>query len=436
MKIIRTVIFLFLCLIVIVPNSNGQLLKKLSKTVKQIASESISGDDKAVKTTSEEVASNGTEQESRQLSNTSAEPIIDFEKHGITVTKSGVASFNSGEYFMERYSSIQAKDNNIVPTVVVGLMTEKERLSELGEGSGSDAAIVYENGTKAQETTVDKLDKNLLLLNKKQDWYLIKEVANTGDKNKYIKVAKNGMGQLISFNSKTYGPYMMVSKMIIDKTQTHFYATVSPSMQDLENQKSYLLSSDGKLKPIEFGGELLANINFTNGCMILSPATRFASEIAKEENEAKQDALQKKMTDAMVNHPDESDVIFFNGKKLTNILTASPWLDISGNNLFSIKVDASGKFGAGLYLNGEKITDEKPSEGQAWCNADGTNWVYSVTHPQDKSYDQIHLIFKDGTDIPRVIHPRQISVGNKTYMVWFMYDRAKSSEIEMCSKEL
>lgn len=431
MKMIRTAVSAFLYLVVCAPNTQAQFLKKLGKTVKHIATESISTYDKSGEdASSERVASNNTAKPGNSPSK-NATVAFDFEKQGITVLKSGSASFNSGEYFMEGYSSIQSEDNKIVATVVVGVMTEKERLSELGEGSGSDVAIIYENGTKARETTVDKLDKNLYLLNKKQDWYVIKEVANMGDKNKYVKAGKNGTSQVISFNGKTYGPYMMVSQMIVNNAETRFYATVSPAMKDLENQKSFLVSNDGKLKPIDFGGELLANINFTNGCMILSPVTGYTSQLAKEENEAKQEAIQKKMADAMMNHPNESDVIFFNGKKLTNILTATPWLDLSGNNLFSIKVDASENFQAGLYLNGKRIDSDAPRQGQGWCNADGTNWAFIPHDPTEN-----RLVFKDGTTVADVIHPRQVSVSDKTYMVWFMYDRAKSDEIKMCSKEL
>lgn len=241
------------------------------------------------------------------------------------------------------------------------------------------------------------------------------------------------MSYNIFMNGKTYGPYIMVSTMIIDNTKTRFYATVSLTEKDLENQKVYLLSNNGKLKPIDFGGGLLANINFTNGCTIISPATLLGSKIAKEENEAKQKVLQDQMTDAMMNHPNENSVIFFSGKKLPDILTATPWLDHSGNNLFSIKVDAGNGLEAGLYINGEKIADSKPQQGQAWCNADGSNWAYAE---HDYKEGSLHLIFKDGTNVPGVTHPRQIVAGDKNYIVWFMHDRTKSDVINRCSKEL
>jgi hypothetical protein len=432
MKIFKIFLVAIVSLFFVPATTHAQFLKKVAKTAKQVAKSTFSDDESPEKTSSDPAGTNQSEGSKSVLKKTDAQN-IDFEKHQISVSVSATASFLAGEFFMENYSSIQAKDHKIIATVVVGVMTEEERLSESGDASEKDVAIIYENGRRKNETTIGNLDKDLLFLNKKYDWYPIKEVANGTESHQYIKPAKNGMSYNISINGKTYGPYLMVGKMIIDYTKTRFYATVSVTQKDLEDQKIYLLSNSGKLKPIDFGGELLANIDFTNGCTIISPVTLLVSKIAKEENEAKQKALQDQMADVMMNHPNENSVIFFDGKKLPNILTATPWLDHSGNNLFSIKVDQGNGLEAGLYLNGKKIEENEPGQGQGWCNADASNWAYAV---HDYKEGALHLIFKDGTDVPGVIHPRQIVADGKNYIVWFMYDRTKSDEINMCSKEL
>ena len=411
----------------------AQFFKKLGKTVKEVANKTLSNDNSNNKTSTDDRSTAQSVAVLDSKVTNSKQSSFDYAKHNVTILKGGSASFIKGEYFKENYSTIEVKDNKIFPRVVVGVLSEKERLSESSEGSENDIAHIYENGSMVNDVLISKLDKSQIDINKKYDWYLIKEVANMGDKNKYVKPTKNKMAYTISFNGKTYGPYLMVSKMIIDKNGTRFFATVSPSMKDLENQKVFLLSNDGKLKPIGFGGELLANINFTEGCTIISPVTALVTKIAKEENEAKQEALQKQMEDLMMNHQNESDVEFFNGKRLTNILTATPWLDQSGNNIFSIQVDATNNFARGLYLNGKNIADARPTIGQAWSNEDGSNWAY-VNYDGAKSLS--HLIFKDGTDISSILHPRQVAVGDKTFMAWFMYNRANSDEILTCYKEL
>lgn len=432
MKTFKRLITVVISLLFLSAKAEAQFFKKLGKTVKEVAAKTLS-DDNANGTTT---TGNSNDESVAVLASkptNSTKSSFDFAKYNIKVSKAGTASFIKGDYFIESYSNVQVKDGQIFPTIVVGKMTEAEKLSELGEGSDKDVVFIYENGVKKVETTVGHLDKNLHLLNKKYDWYLVKEVANSGDDNKYVLPSKNKMAYTISFKGKTYGPYLMVSKMILNKAGTRFYATVSPGMKDLENEKTYLLSNDGKLKPIEFGGELLANIDFTGGCTIVSPVTSLISKMTKEEDEGKQEALQKQIADLMMNHPNESDVIFFNGKKLSNILTATPWLDMSGTNIFSIRVDASDKFPRGLYLNGKNIANAEPAQGQAWCNEDGSNWAYLNYYG---ARSELHLTFQDGTDVSSVIHPQQVVAGNKTFIVWFMYDRTKSDDISMCYKEL
>ena len=426
-KILCTGFFIFL---LIPAKTDAQFFKKLGKTVRDVANKTLADGNSTDKQPADKTATKSVAVWNSKPTN-SQESSFDFSKYNISVSPAGSASFIEGEYFMENYSTIEVKDNKIFPRVVVGVLSEKERLSESSEGSENDIAHIYENGTLINDVLLNKLDKSWLDLNKKYDWYFIKDVANIGDNNKYVVASKNKMGYIISFKGKTYGPYMVVSNMIIDRTGNKFYATVSPQLKDMENQKSYLVSNDGKLKPFEFGGDLLANIDFTEGCAIISPVTALATKITKEENEARQEALQKQMSDLMMNHPNESDVIFFNGKKLINILTSSPWLDVSGKNIFSIQVDATNNFLRGLYLNGKNIADARPAQGQAWSNEDGSNWAY-VSNDGKKN----HLIFKDGADIISCIHPREVNAGNKTFMVWFMYDRAKSDDIKLCYKEL
>ncbi|HEU4555935.1 MAG TPA: hypothetical protein VFS25_24025 [Chitinophaga sp.] len=421
---------IFICIVfpffMVPAASKAQFLKKLGNSVKQVAKEAVSNDNSADNAPYSNTSS--TDHTTPGSKAALKAPAPDFEKQGIAVMDAGSAAYNAGQYFIEQYSSVTPSVNGLKAIVAVGLMTGKERLSELGEGSGNDVAYIYENGRKTQTTTVGKLDGSLLTLNKKYDWYAMNNVVNTGNESRYIK--KSALSVSIVFNGKKYGPYKAVTQMIISKDNTKFFATVCPTINDLEQQKNYLLSNDGKLKPIAFGGDLLANRRFTTGCMILSPVTAIASRLAKEEDEKKQAVLQQQMTDAMMNHQNENDVIFFSGRELKGVITEYKWLDNSGNNLFSTKTDAGGGWEAGLYLNGKKIANDKPHEGHAWCNADATSWAYgSLGEVED-------LVFKDGTRVSKAYHPRQIEYGGKSYLVWFMYDRVQSAEIKMCSKAL
>lgn len=401
--------------------TQAQFLKKLGHTVKQVAKEAVAPEE-----TSQTASSASASPSLSPAASTPALP--DARAHQITVLPAGLASFRAGEYFIEAYSFIKVSDEGFQPVVTVGQMTTKERLSELGEGSDEDVAYVYEGGKKVRTTTVAQLDSHQEAMNKQYDWYATPSIVNTGKEDQYVKRAPLSVS--IVFQGKKYGPYQLVSQMIVSEDKTRFFATVCPTIEDMQQQKSYLLSNDGKLKPIAFGGDLLANIFFTTGCMILSPATALASAMAREEDEAKQAALQQQMVEAMTQHPNENDVIFFDGRKLTGVITENKWLDQSGHNLFSTRADPGNGFKAGLYLNGKWIAADKPHEGHAWCNSDGTNWVYGSLGEVEP------LVFKDGTQVKEAIHPRQITLQGKSYLVWFMYDRTRSDEITFCSKPL
>jgi len=407
--------------------TQAQFLKKLGKTVKQIAQETVASD------TAANNASAPSPKTASATSKTASQmPAVDFEKHGIAVAHAGSASFNAGEGFLEEYSSVKIEDGKIIPIAPVLVLSESERLSEGDDVSGNDAVKIYEDGKPVKTTTLDALDKTAMKAeNEKYDWYAI--IENRDDTNNpYIKSAPNAMSFTITFNGKKYGPYMMALGMIVDKTKSRFYATVSVSQKDLEQRKMYLLSDDGKLRPLDLGGDLLANIDFSNACVVIPPATRYAYLMAKEDDEAKQQALQQQMTDAMMNHQNENDIAFLDGSKMSNMYTSSSWLGQTGNNIFSLKADSDEKRPAGLYLNGKVIAkDAHPQQGQAWCNGEGANWAYIDYKP-----DGDHLIFKDGTNITSAQHPRQIMLNGKSYMVWFMYNRAKSDEIILCSKAL
>jgi hypothetical protein len=100
-----------------------------------------------------------------------------------------------------------------------------------------------------------------------------------------------------------------------------------------------------------------------------------------------------------------------------------------------VKLDSEPGFPRGLYLNGKNVADGRPQPGQAWSNEGGTNWAYADIDFSDREHS-LHLYFKDGTNVPGVIHPREIFNGDKSYMVWFAYDRVASDAIICCSKEL
>lgn len=407
---------------------HAQFIKKLGKSVKQVGNAVLKDDKKSSGNNDDTPAGEATGGNTNQ---TKAAAVIDFTKYNIVSKTAGHAAFNAGEYFIENYSYILPDGDGLKSVVAVGVMDEKERLSELGEGSGKDVAVIYENGVKTATATISQLDKKNNVRSKKYDWYYINE-SRGGNNDPYIKVGgANGMAYTIVFNGKKYGPYLLVFGMIVDNTKSRFYATVSVTRKDIEQQKTYLLSNDGKLKPVEFGGSLLANIDFSNGCTIIAPAARYAAMMAKEDNETKQEAIQQKMTDAMMNHQNENDIIFLDGRKMVNIYSSSPWLSQSGDNIFSVKEDGDEKLPAGLYLNGKNIANARPQPGEAWCNTEGTDWAY-IKYESGGA----HLIFKDGADIRSALHPRQIVAGNKNYIAWFMYSRAVSDEITICFKEL
>lgn len=148
MKIFKTFLVTIVSLFFFSATTQAQFFKKVAKTAKQVAKSTFSDDDESQKNPpTGQAAANKSATNSKSVLKSSL-PDIDFEKHQISVLISGTASFNSGEFFMEKYSSIQAKDDKIISTVVVAVMTEEERLSELGEGSGKDVAFIYENGKK------------------------------------------------------------------------------------------------------------------------------------------------------------------------------------------------------------------------------------------------------------------------------------------------
>lgn|GEM_PF-6424045 len=423
MKTRDLTIVIFFCLSICPILTQAQFLKKLGHTVKQVAQEAVAPEQTSA------TASPGSASTSPSTSASAAAPaVIDARAHQITVSPAGLASFRAGEYFIEAYSSIVPSDSGFRAVVAVGQMTTRERLSESGDGSDKDVVYVYDRGKKVRTTTVAQLDSRQQAIAKQYDWYATPSVVNTGEEGKYLK--RGAMSTTIVFQGKKYGPYPAVFQMIVSRDKTRFFATVSPTMDDIAQQKNYLLSNDGKLKPIPFGGELLANITFTTGCMILSPVTTLASRVATEEDEAKQAALQQQMAEVMTQHPNENEVIFFDGRTLSGVMTEYKWLDQSGNNLFSTKTDPGNGFKAGLYLNGKWIAADQPHEGHAWCNAQGTNWAYGSLGEVEP------LVFKDGTRIKEAIHPRQITLQGKSYLVWFMYDRVRSDQITLCSKAL
>jgi hypothetical protein len=412
-------IIFFLCLL---PSAlQAQLLKKLGQSVRDVAKEAITNDNSG-HTSSSSVASDdhAAGQKEKKF------PASDLEKHGITVVHAGSASFEDNEYFTEIYSCITVTDSGFKATAAVYHSTSDELTA--GTASGMDIAYIYENGIKTKTITKDKLDDRLTALNTKDDWYATRNIVNSEEEGRYIK--KNALNATILFNGKKYGPYTGILQMIVNRDKTKFYAIVYPTLHDAKQQKSYLLFTDGKLKPVPFGGELMANIDFTEGCIILSPVSALASRAAQEEDEQKQAALQQQMMDMEMHHQNENDVLFFSGKALKRVIMDYKWLDRSGNNIFSTKTDPGDGFEAGLYLNGKKIARAWPHEGHAWCNADATNWAYgNMGEVED-------LVFKDGTLVHNAYHPRQIAYNGKSYMVWFMYGRRLSDEIVMCSKVL
>lgn len=429
----RAIIFYVAAFLFLVPaNADAQVLKKIGRAVKEAAKAALStGDDHSesdANTNGEATTNKHTERD-----NENEEELFDYEKHAVSLTDAGTASYRAGEYFMEPYSSIRVQDGQLASTVVVGVMTQAEQLSELGEGSKQDVAILYENGKKSKETTVGALDPTLAFQNTQYDWYFIREEAKGGTDETYVKrnVAKNAYE--ISFLGKKYGPYTMISSMIVDKTKSRFYALVIPSVKDLEQTKAYLVSNEGTLTPMPYGGELLANRDFSQVCTVVPMSYALGEQLMHENDQTKIKAIQDQLTLSATQSPNKNHITFADGKKLESIYALSPWLNASGSHIFSMNNNGDSGLEAGLYLDGKMISDGMVQRGQAWCNQAGSNWALWGNVKGDP---KLYLIFKDGTKVPTPIHPRHLIVEGKEYIAWFTYDPRYTDKIRLCSKAL
>ncbi|GAA4319006.1 hypothetical protein [Compostibacter hankyongensis] len=415
-------------LTVLVTAAQAQFLKKLKNTVKEVAGTALSGD-----AAGGDAAQPGPGSDIPQGGKLS---VSGLEQQGVTVVHAGSAAFLKGEYFIEDHSGVAVRDTMITATVVVGVMTKAESLSEAGMGSEKDAAYIFENGKKSQETTVGGLDKALVDASRRYDYPWTVELSPGNDKEYDRYVSGDAAGSLrisIHFNGKTYGPYMAVNKLYVDKTRSKFYAIVLPDAENASRMNYLLVSGQGKSRSIGLASDILFNRDLDHPCLLLPAGYEEMAALSKITDDTQREQLQQQMTRQMMEHSGEGSTVFENGKMLKDIPINDPWLDLSGNNLFSIMVESgSNKQPAGLYLNGKKISDEAPSPGQGWCNAAASAWAFLGGGAGQGNY----LIFSDGTDIKSPLHPRQLVVNGRSYMTWFMYDRGKSDEILLCSKPL
>lgn len=314
---------------------------------------------------------------------------FDFAKYNITtqviVHPSDIKE--ADHKLQNQYSSYEVNGRTITAKVIF--------YAAPGNGKGSGyadnmPAYVFDNGKLVQKTKVGRIEKQKATL----------EAAST--KYDYPYADPNGSnirgpgGMSINFNGKKYGPFM-ITALTVNKERTKFYAIIDENSSGTDH--FYLISSDGgKLTLPAMANMILTNIDYSSAA-----ACNF------------------------LNNQNGNDIYFMNGKIAKNashiVSMGGGWLDPSGKNYLSADENM------GAYINGKKIADKGPNAGDVWCNADASKWCYY----SDESGD---LVFSDGAKIPNIIHPVQIPLNGKTYIVWLQYKNGYDGDLLLCKKTL
>jgi len=375
-----------------VNTSHAQLLKKLRHKV-----------EKAVDKTS------GNKNAGSQAAGSSANSSksIDFAKYNIA-TQMLVHFADITEPYkqvQDQYSSYEVTGSTIMAKIII-YAGEKE--DGAGDLSGKTEAYVFENGKVVQRTSIDDVEKQKAALDeayKRYDWpyHYDKDDVNP----------MTAVGSALGSNA-----HFVPMGFTESKDKSKFYAIVGMLTDPMEYD---LISSDGKkIKLPSAASGLITNMDFSHAAV-------FGFANTMEENEKKTNNVMQ----AASNTLNQSDIYFIDGHVIKNAVNiavgGNVWLDPSGRNYLT----ADENFGA--YINGKKIVDKGPNAGHVWCNANATQWCYYG----DAGDNAGHLVFSDGANIPGAIHPVQIVLNGKTYMVWLEYKNGyEEGDLLLCEKTL
>lgn len=446
MKSFRTAILFTLMVVFFwMPASQGQFLKKLKKTVKELV---VTPPKQGNPASAASVAA--SQGQPTQVNPTkrflgSTDPnmatLKDAAAHNIQEICAITLDAKNQYIFMD-YTSISLQNKQITAWIPVGTFTNSEALSELGEGSDKDQVQLYTNGIVTKTYTAGTLKKevNLLAAHKKYDYPWSEELVRNAKKeaDNYVKkgVGQGGMASIIEFNQKKYGPYLLVGDLVVSKDRQRFFAQISPDLKATEKGIYYILGMDGQTRQLPTGGDLIANREFTSGAVLIASAT-ISLNASLHNNSEGADGSETSQSAAvmqMQTEPNKGNVYFLNGKTLENVLISGGWLDQSGQNFFATTAEKNSGFEKGTYLNGKKIYDQAIKVSRGWTTPLGTSWALEVDDYKLDGMDQ--LIFSDGTRIYEARDVHELVIDDKYYMVWYNYNQKYSNQLKVYKKAL
>lgn len=366
--------------------THAQLLKKLKEKVNNSVDKALNGPG------SQSTADNSSQAAS---GSGSGQVQVDFAKYRINTQPALDPSVIKERYhqFQEQYACYETKDSEIVGKAVI---YAGDQQSEGGGYTGNTAAYVFENGKRVQRTSIDDIENQKAVLAeayKRYDWpyhYDKDDADQEKAANAEMKAFKSVLGSQADFMPHGFWE---------SKNRSKFYGI---AMMLTDPQQYFLISSGGKkIKLPSIASNLITNIDFSKA--------------------------------AVFGFANTNDLYFADGHIIKNAANIAghgwTWLDPSGNNYLSADENA------GAYINGKKIVDKGVNPGEIWCNADASKWCYFANEGGAGNAEG-DLVFSDGADIPNAIHPVQIVLNDKNYIVWFSYKNVTDGDLLLCKKLL
>jgi hypothetical protein len=427
-------------------NAKAQFFKKLKKTVKElVVTPPVNGDSQS---TGQERPNTkpGVHSDHVFLKQDPNQAILNNPAgHGIFQIAALSIDYIHQYLFRDLTSIDLNEDSNslqmpVIATIPVGNFTDKEALSELGEGSDRDEVAIYTNDKVSQRlnAAVLKQQKDLAEKHKKYEYPWGEEIVRNAKKeaNDYIKkgTGQGGMYSSIVFNGKSYGPYMIIGDFLISKDKSRFFAQISPDMDHAQKGQYCLLDMYGKTRNLPTGGDLIANYGFSMGAVMITSAAIRMNEALHISDEQKSAKKQAEGSLLMQTDPNKGNVYFLNGKTLENVLLSHGWLDQTGQNFFATVAEDNSGFEKGTYLNGKKIDTRSIKTGHGWATPDGASWAIQVDDILNGGVDQ--LLFSDGTHIYEARDAHPLLVQGKYYLVWYTYNHEYSNLLRVFKKLL
>ena len=379
--------------------AHAQLLKKFKEKVNNAVDKTVGGNNSST-------ANAGSTKNGTATASTPSSAPFNFGKYNITT----VITYNSSDIKAKTHDFYQAgttysSSNHTITGRVVIFSTDRN-MGEAGGFEKDDKASIYENGKLIATSTVGAVQNDQSISSQyKYQFYPFYYTGNDQPVKMYPS---------LTFNGKNYGEYIAVMGAVVDKEKSRFYSVAGASGKD--DVTYYFISSDGKkIKLPSLSSGMLINYDLSNAAVY-----GFVDKLEKEEK--KTDVLN-----AAANTLNVSDVYFIDGRVLKNVPNiANGWLDMSGRNI--LKADRQ----AGNYINGKKIGEPGSNDGEIWSNAAGNGWAYLTVGGSTIQ----HLIFSDGADVPNPMHPQELMMDGKYYMVWLQYRNLYDGDLLLCSKEL